>query len=334
MGTERRAVIDVGTNSVKLLVADVTGTTVHPVTETSEQTRLGAGFYPAHRLHRAAIERTAVAVARFSGRAREHGADWLRVLATSAARDALNQADLVTALRQACRMEPEIISGEQEADWAFRGVKSDPRFAGRQVLILDVGGGSTEFVLGCGEHPSFRQSFPIGSVRLLEHFRPGDPPTSEDRAACRVWLHEFFVHNIERVLTDALTSIPCGDAALVGTGGTPTILARMQLKMHDYQRERIESVALFAPQVEAWMSRLWSLTLAQRRRLEGLPSDRADVILTGMAIVETVMARLRCAELLVSTRGLRFGALLAGEAAGRTAQLDTPPPPAESRPAP
>src|SRR5438093_9622987 len=142
-GFSRRAVIDIGTNSVKLLVAEVSGRRVHPLLERSEQTRLGRGFYATHRLQPAAIADTARAVAGFAAQAREWGAVPTRVIATSAARDAINQSELLAALQSASNLEDDVISGEQEADWAFRGVNSDPAFAGQPLILVDVGGRST-----------------------------------------------------------------------------------------------------------------------------------------------------------------------------------------------
>ena len=191
MNPPRRAVIDIGTNSIKLLVGEVQGGLVRPLDERSEQTRLGAGFYETHLLQPIPIARTASAVAKFCAYAGEQDAGVIRVIATSAARDAKNADDLVTAVRRASGLRVEIISGDQEAEWVYRGVTSDERFHGRSLLILDVGGGSTEFILGDQDHHHFRQSFPLGSVRLLEKLRPHDPPSIQDLAACRDWLREF-----------------------------------------------------------------------------------------------------------------------------------------------
>ena len=146
----RRAVIDVGTNSVKLLVADIDDYQVEPVWEGSKQTRLGRGFYETQRLQEPAISQTASAVAEFAAAARERQAASIRVIATSAARDARNADELTTAIERATRLKMEILSGEQEADLVFQGVTTDPRFATEPLLLLDVGGGSTEFILGQG----------------------------------------------------------------------------------------------------------------------------------------------------------------------------------------
>src|ERR1051326_3636279 len=140
-----RAVIDVGTNSVKLLVGIVEGRNVRPLLEKSEQTRLGEGFYETHRLQSQKIQRTAEAVGVFAHEASTtFQLSSLRIIATSAARDAVNKKELLDAIQQASGHAVEVISGDQEADWVFEGVTSDPVFATEPLLVIDVGGGSTE----------------------------------------------------------------------------------------------------------------------------------------------------------------------------------------------
>ena len=311
----RRAVIDVGTNSVKLLVADAGGGLVQPVLEDSEQTRLGAGFYETHRLHPQSIARTAAAIASFASQARQMNAVSTRILATSAARDAVNQADLVGAIERASGLNVEIISGEQEADLAFRGVTTIPEFAHQPLLLLDVGGGSTEFILGQGEHRHFCRSFPLGVLRLFEKFPPADPPTARQLADCRRWVRDFIRGEILPPLTPALDRESSIDAEhrpalLVGTGGTATILARMQGRLGKFQRERIEGMRLQLEQVRNHVEQLWKLPLSERKQTIGLPRKRADVILPGVVIYEAVMEILGYTELCVSTRGLRFAAVM------------------------
>lgn len=310
MVTPRRAVIDIGTNSIKLLVGDVSDGIVRPVDERSEQTRLGAGFYETHVLQPITIARTATAVAKFVAQARELDATAIRVIATSAARDAKNPGDLVEAVRRASGLRIEIISGEQEAEWVYRGVTSDERFHGRPLLILDVGGGSTEFILGDQEHHRFRQSFPLGSVRLLEKLRPHDPPSIQDVAGCRDWLQKFLKHQIGPAMESALTDAVRRQVLLVGTGGTTTILARMEKRLAHFTREDIDGTCLAHPRVLEFMVHLWSLPLAERKKIPGLPGNRADVIIMGVAIYEAVMQHFHIDALHISTRGLRFGALL------------------------
>ena len=310
----RRAVIDIGTNSVKLLVAEISGHDVRPLHEDSKQTRLGEGFYETQRLQPESIAKTAKAVARFAEVAREQKADSIRVIATSAARDSKNPDELLAAIKEASGLKVEIISGNQEADWAFQGVTTDPQLARQHLLLLDVGGGSTEFILGQGEQKHFRQSFPLGTVRLLEKFPPGDPPTAPEFTACRQWLKQFLDEQVKPQLEPAMTREsklrPAGKIELVGAGGTTSILARMEARMDDYDRDRIEATRLPRARVRWHRERLWSLPLEERKEIIGLPPKRADVILTGVAIYEAVMEAFDFPELRVSTRGLRFAAVM------------------------
>ena len=305
----RRAVIDVGTNSVKLLVAEVSGGDVQPVHEESRQTRLGQGFYESHKLQPESIARTAAAVAEFRDIARKQGALAIRVIATSAARDAVNAGDLTAAIGRASGLATEIISGECEANWAFQGAATDPELRQWPLLLLDVGGGSTEFILGRGQTTHFAHSFPLGTVRLMETFPHGDPPAAEEFNACRGWLRSFLAREVRPLVEPALTK-ENGDIQLVGTGGTTTILARMERKLDSFDRETIEKTVLSFDRVVAQRQRLWQLPQAQRRQITGLPQNRADVILTGALIYEMVMEEFGFRQLRVSTRGLRFAAVM------------------------
>jgi len=315
MSATRRAVIDVGTNSVKLLVADVQGCDIQPVCEESKQTRLGQGFYETHRLQPEAIANTAKAVAVFVAQAQAHQARQIRVVATSAARDAVNAAELIAAIERASGVRPEIISGEQEADWAFQGVTTDPALAHIPFLLLDVGGGSTEFILGHGEQKHFRQSFRLGTVRLLETIPHSNPPAREEFAETRRWVREFIADKIRPVLAVALereTLLQSGQVpmALVGSGGTTTILARMEAGLETYDRAVIEATRISRERVKWHAENLWSLPLGQREAIIGLPRKRADVILMGVVIFEAVMEEFGFHELRVTTRGLRFAAVM------------------------
>jgi len=308
--SQRRAVIDVGTNSVKLLVAQVSGRRVDPLLEQSEQTRLGIGFYETHRLQPAAIAQTARAVAGFARKAAEWSAVSTRVIATSAARDALNQDELIEAIRTTSGLAVEVISGEQEADWAFRGVATTLLFVGQPLLIVDVGGGSTEFILGEGDHQQFGHSFRLGTVRLMEQLPHSDPPTPEEWERCRVTLTEYLAQQVRPVIESELRTFSSSTVQLVATGGTSSIMARIELGLTSFDRGRIEALRLTQAQIRRQRERLWGVELVDRKKIIGLPADRADVILTGVAIYEVLMALFGFPDLRVSTRGLRFAALL------------------------
>jgi exopolyphosphatase/guanosine-5'-triphosphate,3'-diphosphate pyrophosphatase len=323
----RRAVIDVGTNSVKLLVADLAGDAIQPVSEQSKQTRLGHGFYATHRLRTEAIAATAKAVADFAAVAREAQAIAIRVIATSAARDAVNSEDLTAAIQQASGLKVEIISGQQEAEWGFQGVTSDPQLARAPLLVMDVGGGSTQFVLGRDKRVLYRQSFPLGSVRLMETTPCSDPPQPAELAACRQWLRDFLQKEVQPGLMPAIEAVTAtakmdqsplnlaatgttGGLQLVGVGGAACILGCMEAGLGIFDRARIEATHLSAARVAWHLERLWSLPLEQRKAIVGLPKNRADVILPGVAVYHSVMQAFGFCELRLSTRGLRFAALM------------------------
>lgn len=314
MASVRRAVIDVGTNSVKLLVADVLGQQVQPVLETAKQTRLGAGLYQAGRLQPDALARTTVVVTEFVRLARARGAASVRGFATNAAREATNAHELVAALHKACGLRLETLSGDAEAEGAFRGVRTQPELACGALVLVEVGGGSTQVIAGCDEHIEFRESLPIGAVRYLEEHPIHDPPQPGELAAARARLREFLAGRLRPALGTVLDRLRQGawtaqPPLVVGVGGTATVLARLELAMNTWDRHRIEALRLPRARLSEWVERLWTEPLSGRRQIVGLPPERADVILPGAVIYEAVLAEVGLEPLRVSTRGLRFAAV-------------------------
>jgi exopolyphosphatase / guanosine-5'-triphosphate,3'-diphosphate pyrophosphatase len=303
----RRAVIDIGTNSVKLLVGDVSDALITPVHEASKQTRLGAGFYDTHLLKREPIQKTASAVATFATQAREKGATSVLVIATSAARDARNAPELLDAIEQSANLPVRILTGDEEAEWVFGGVMTDPQFANQPVFIMDVGGGSTEIILGENRHKSWAGSFNIGVVRLLEQLQPSDPPGIAALQTCRKSVREFLANQVTPKINNP--NAP-KQRRLIGVGGTATILARVEQQLDTFDRERIESARVALSKLRPDLEALWQKPLAEREHVIGIQRNRADVILTGMAIFEAVMDQFGFDEVRVSTRGLRYHALL------------------------
>lgn len=309
MSAKPQAVIDVGTNSVKLLIGEVRGSQVIPWLETSEQTRLGRGFYEHHQLQPEAIACTAKAVRQFMGMARDHGCDTIRLVATSAARDAENRAELVDAIRAASGLPLEIISGEQEAELAYQGVCSDLCLAQLPVLIMDTGGGSTQFVYR-GQAGLIRRSFLLGAIRLLEKFPHANPPTREQLESCRGWLDDFIGGEILPVVRPWISSGHGAPVQLVGTGGASGLLASMHLRLPNFERQLIEAALITREQIQDCALGLWGKTLEERRQIIGLPPQKADVILMSALIHARVMANLKMNTLRVSTRGIRYGLML------------------------
>ena len=302
----RRGVIDIGTNSVKLLIADLQDDEISPRLETSRQTRLGQGLYADGKLQAEPIRATVAAVNELLALAKQNDCGDTRIIATSAVREATNAGELLEALGQAV----EVLSGDDEARLAFDGVLSCPRLAKRPALVVDVGGGSTEFIVGDAGGMRFHLSLPLGSVRLMERHPAGDPPTADECAAVReatdTQLRAREVPELRRQIAAFGQAAP---VQLVATGGVASILAMMELGIDDHDRERMEAVGLSVERVAAWRGRLWGLRLARRREITGLPANRADVALFGSLIVEQSMRQLGFDALRVSTRGIRFGVL-------------------------
>ncbi|MCS7090358.1 MAG: hypothetical protein RMN51_08640 [Verrucomicrobiota bacterium] len=313
MASLRAAAIDVGTNSVKLLVVDA-GPPLHPILELGIQTRLGEGFYPDRLLQPRAIARTVEAVQQLIVRARAAGAGYIRLFATSAAREARNQEALVRALETATGLHVEVISGLQEAHWAYQGVRTHPELADALLAVVEVGGGSTQLLIGQGPTVHVCESYPLGAVRLWELERIPDPPTLADLSRTQQHVREVLnpaLHaHIRSYFEPANPQNPERQPPItVAVGGTAVTLARILLQMATWDRNRIEAVRMSPEDITAQVKRLWSLSLEQRHKLPGLPKERADIILTGAVIYEQLTCILQVPEWRFSTRGIRFGAV-------------------------
>ena len=316
MNCQRRAVIDVGTNSIKLLVGELSEAGITPVLERSHQTRLGEGFYPAHVLQAGPLAKSARVVADFAAQARELGAERVRIVATSAAREALNREELKQVIEQACGLPVRVLTGEEEAHYGFLGVTSDPRLAREPLFVLDVGGGSTEITLGLGREEHFAKSFGLGTVRLFVELQLSDPPDHAQLSQCRSRVLRILESEAAPAVLPALklelnrSSRASDGMTMVGTGGTASMLGCMETGLNSFDRERLERTSLSRDRVRWHVAHLWQLTLEQRKTVVGLPPNRADVILTGVVIYESVMSFFDLKELRISTRGLRYGLIL------------------------
>lgn len=305
---QRRAVIDIGTNSVKLLVGEVTSLEVEPLLEKSEQTRLGSGFYESRQLQPEAIRKTIEAVQGFFQLATEMQADPIRLIATSAARDARNSADLIQGIERAVGRTLEIISGIEEARLAYAGVVQNFTDNGLPKLVVDLGGGSTELILGRSGEMKFSHSYPIGTVRLLDHLKLGNPPGNEGLKNCRELIDRVIDCQILPDFKEHLAPLGKIDA-VVGTGGTASIMAMVQLANPEFDRTSIENVVLSRFDVDALVQRFWNTKFEDRQNIPGLPSNRADIFLPGLAVYQALLKGFAVEEMRVSTRGLRFAVL-------------------------
>ncbi|HTS19187.1 MAG TPA: Ppx/GppA phosphatase family protein [Verrucomicrobiae bacterium] len=285
----RRAIIDIGTNTVKVLVADISGGQVVPILAKDRTTRLGEKVDDNKKLLPAAIERTVQAIQDFLAEGRALGVVDFRALTTSAARDAVNREEFFDRVRGVCGLEVELISGEREAELIFRGVSSDPEWSGKRILVVDVGGGSAEFIQGRGGVVERLRSLPLGALRLTEKFGEGR--------------FEELCEYLRTTLGEALAGHEAGRCRLIATGGTVVTLARVECGVADHgtiSREKLEAL----------LRRLGAMPLAERKKVPGLPAERADIIVCGGAVILTAMDVLDASELTVSVRNLRYGALV------------------------
>jgi exopolyphosphatase/guanosine-5'-triphosphate,3'-diphosphate pyrophosphatase len=300
--TERHAAIDVGTNTVLLLVAERRGAVLAPVLERAEITRLGRGVDATGRLDAAAIRDTVAVLADFARQARALGAARIACVATSAARDAANGADFFEAARQAADLTPEVISGDEEARLVYASAWRDFGGDGRGPLaVLDVGGGSTEFTLGDGPAPRGRTSLQVGAVRLTERHVRTDPISPAELVVLRAAARDAL-----RPLAD----LPLQHGGrLVGVAGTVTTLCAVAQALPAYDAERVHGAELSLAEVEALVARLAALPVRARAALPGMEPKRADVILAGALVVAEAMHRTGFDRLTVSDRGVRWGLL-------------------------
>ncbi len=307
----RVATIDIGTNSVLLLVAETQGDALRPILERATVTRLGEGVDRNRRLLDVACERTLACLASYAEVLRELGVAQLDAVGTSAMRDAAGGQGFVARATDILGIAPRVIDGTEEARLTFAGALSGLPQTG-PVTVFDIGGGSTEIVVGQRRvrerHISQSVSLNIGSVRLFERHVTRDPPSSAELALVE--------HDIRTALVDAPRP-QHAEGTLVGVAGTVTQLAALELELTQYDASRVHGYTLTRGAVERLATRLASLNVAERRALPGMEPSRADVIVVGSAIARAVLQWSGATELVVSDRGVRWG--LAEELAARSA---------------
>jgi exopolyphosphatase/guanosine-5'-triphosphate,3'-diphosphate pyrophosphatase len=313
----RLATIDLGTNTVRLLVADVEpGVRGWRVIDAEQRvTRLGEGLVATGRLGSVPAERTTAAVAGYVERARRAAAERVAIVATSAVREAANGRDFVAALERATGQRVTVVSGEDEAALTLAGVLAglgDGPAGGPATLVFDIGGGSTEYILARDGRAVAGVSLRLGVVDLCERY-PFPGPVEWPRY--RAMLAEIAA----RLATEVPAAIRApGPIRLVGTAGTVTTLAALDLGLATYDATRVQGHTLRRGAVEAQLARLGALTVGERGALPCLEPGRADLIVAGTAIVLATMDLLGVDALVVSDWGLREGILVRLGARGLT----------------
>ena len=294
------AAIDCGTNSTRLLVSDGGR---KPIERRMTITRLGQGVDATGRLDGAALERTLAVLREYREVLDHHGVERVRMAATSAARDAGNRDQFLDAAEAVVGTRPELLSGEEEGRLAFRGATAELDPARGPFLVVDIGGGSTEFVVGT-EAPEGVISVDVGCVRVTERFLHRDPPSPVELSQAISVLHAH--------LDDVTREVPAVKEAvcLVGLAGTVTTMAAVEIGLHQYDPERIHHFVLTRAAAEDVFRTLATEARADRIHNPGLEEARADVIVGGAAILVTIMRHYGFDECLVSEADILDGLVL------------------------
>jgi len=305
----RVAALDLGTNTFILLIAEVEGGRVARVLHDEVRViRLGQGVHQSRRFHPEALERARACFADYSAIIKKYQVERVQACATSAARDVTNGAELLKIAGQ-YEIPVEIISGEREAEFTFWGTVREPLL--EPVLIVDVGGGSTELIHGDGGGIIGRVSVDVGAVRLTELLVTEHPVPSYEMAKLTSY--------IQPKLTEAMRALgPVAVGRLTAVAGTPTTLAMIEQGLKEFSVERVDGFVLNMERMRFWVRRLAEMKVEDRQRIPGMEPKRADVIVAGSLILLLSMQTFGARELQVSVRGLRYGLArhLGGETQG------------------
>jgi exopolyphosphatase/guanosine-5'-triphosphate,3'-diphosphate pyrophosphatase len=313
------AVIDIGSNSVKLLVGLVTGTAVERIYSSGETLKLGRGAFLTRWLMPESIERVAGMVAKFAEVAGKFCPSVFRILATSAVREALNGLDLVRAVEVRTGKRVEILSGVEEAQLLFEGVRGEPGLAGSALMVVDVGGGSTQMVASDNGARALYFSFSFGSLRLLETLGLSGRLSGKDLTTCRNSAANFVLHQVIPAIGQTrFDGRPFNTMRLVATGRKLRLLARLaNSRANADESESLLPVS--SNGLTAAIERLWGMTPQRRADVLGVSDEAADVVLTAAVTLEAISQRFHFDLLHASHQSLRHGAILTSFARrGRT----------------
>lgn len=286
------AVVDLGTNSARLMIADLSDGTIKSLFKTLRTIRIGEGLSSGKGITSGAMERTKVTLKEFKDISKNNNADKFYCFATSAVREADNKIEFIDYIKRECGVEIEVISGEKEAQLGFAGSVSG--FGG----MFDIGGGSTEIMFGSLNDIKFMHSFKIGTVRMLQMFPKGDDADAGALSEAHLLAGEVFKN-----IPDA------GDIVFTGIGGSATALAALDLELKEYSAERVQGHIITLEKARQLCVMLESKTKQQRKTLIGLEENRADVIVFGAIILLEFMKAVHAEKIVVSDRDNQEGYL-------------------------
>jgi len=298
----RAAAIDVGTNSVKMVIGEMgKDGDLRILVDSMRFARLGEGLGATGQLGQEAQGRTLAAMEEFLEVAKQHQVEKIRLVGTSALREAQNRGEFLLRVRRELGVDPEVLSEEDEARLSYAAVALDPALRTHRdpLCVVDIGGGSTELIFGEGAQVSISMSLRLGAVRLTEQVLRSNPPGRAE------------LEEVGRKAEEKLHQAIAGRRArrVAGVGGTVVSLARMWKGVPSEMTEKVHGITMTPFDCRQMLDRLSGLSIAQRKTLVGLDPDRADIILTGAIILDRILSMLGAEHLLVSTHGLRHGVL-------------------------
>ncbi len=299
------AVIDIGTNSARLLIAEVSAGRVTELARRSTVTRLGRGVDLTGRLSVEAIEAACEAIANYVEVYTDADVGVVEAIATSAVRDAANGDAFVAELRERFALAARVLDGEEEAQLTYLGATSE-RHLTVQTLVIDIGGGSTELIIGKGAETSFHVSLQAGVVRHTERYLTSDPPSAVELEALAADVRGLIKDAVGEVDTEGKGKPQAG----IAVAGTPTSLAAIEIGLDPYDPERVHGHRLSFHSIQWMLSRLASTPLAERGQIVGLHPDRAPTIVAGVVILIEAMRAFGLDEIEVSEHDILYGAAI------------------------
>jgi exopolyphosphatase / guanosine-5'-triphosphate,3'-diphosphate pyrophosphatase len=304
--TKRAAVFDIGSNSLKLIAGEFTDNQHDPtiLLERSKGTRLGEEAHETSHLKPQAIQRTMDGLMELKALAESLQISTWRAVATSAVRDAKNRKEFTERFKKEMGFHVEVLSGDEEASLIYHGVVSDPKIHGGkdQLLVMDSGGGSAEWIRGTSSKIEKRISLDLGCVRMTDRFLRGDPYTSESFNE----MMQFYRKNLEHLKND----FSAKDRVMIGTGGSICTAAALEKTLTSFKHREIHGQNITLEELRTLTEKLRSLPYAERMKLQGIPPKRGDIIVAGVALFVVAMEALGASTITASLRGLRYGLLL------------------------
>jgi exopolyphosphatase/guanosine-5'-triphosphate,3'-diphosphate pyrophosphatase len=295
----RVAAIDCGTNSIRLLIADIEGNSLCEISRQMEIVRLGQGVDETGQFHPDAIARTLAAVDQYSAEIRRRGVEKIRFCATSASRDATNRDLFLNGVHERLGIFPEVISGQEEATLSFQGATREFSADHAPFLVVDIGGGSTEFVFG-HDSVEFAKSVNIGCVRMLERHFKSDPPTVDE-----IWAA---TSDITAAITQAAAVVPItASQTLIAVAGTATTVAAAALGLDEYDRYAIHLARIPAQRVHEISKTFLAMTRKERAALGYMHPGRVDVITAGSLVLSQIMIATGALEFVASESDILDG---------------------------